>query len=99
MAKAVGTAAVLSGDRVALGIGVGWMREEFELLEQPFRAARGARTDEMIEVMRKLWARRMVEHHGRFFDFPRLQMSPAPRAADPDPDRRRAPTPRCAAPA
>jgi hypothetical protein len=33
----------------------------------------------MIEVMRKLWAGGMVEHHGRFYDFPRLQMSPAPR--------------------
>jgi probable F420-dependent oxidoreductase len=78
VAKSVGTAAVLSGDRVTLGIGVGWMREEFALLEQPFEQ-RGARTDEMIEVMRKLWAGGMVEHHGRFYDFPRLQMSPAPR--------------------
>jgi probable F420-dependent oxidoreductase len=78
VAKSVGTAAVLSGDRVTLGVGVGWMREEFELLEQPFEQ-RGARTDEMIEVMRKLWAGGMVEHHGRFYDFPRLQMSPAPR--------------------
>ena len=78
VAKAVGTAAVLSGDRVTLGVGVGWMREEFALLEQPFEQ-RGARTDEMIEVMRKLWRGGMVEHHGRFYDFPRLQMSPAPR--------------------
>ena len=78
VAKAVGTAAVLSGDRVTLGVGVGWMREEFQLLEQPFER-RGARTDEMIEVMRKLWAGGMVEHHGKFFDFPRLQMSPAPK--------------------
>ena len=37
VAKAVGTAAVLSGDRVSLGIGVGWMKEEFDLLEQDFR--------------------------------------------------------------
>ena len=76
-AKAVGTAAWLSGDRVTLGVGVGWMREEFALLEQPFEQ-RGARTDEMIEVMRTLWAGGMVEHHGGFYDFARLQMSPAP---------------------
>jgi probable F420-dependent oxidoreductase len=82
VAKAVGTAAVLSGDRVTLGVGVGWMREEFALLEQPFEQ-RGPRTDEMIEVLRKLWAGGMVEHHGRFYDFPRLQMSPAPRAQIP----------------
>jgi probable F420-dependent oxidoreductase len=78
VAKAVGTAAVLSGGRVTLGIGVGWMREEFALLEQPFEQ-RGARADEMIEVMRKLWRGGMVEHHGRFYDFAPLQMSPAPR--------------------
>jgi probable F420-dependent oxidoreductase len=78
VAKAVGTAAVLSGDRVALGVGVGWMQDEFVLLEQEFQG-RGARCDEMIEVLRKLWTGAMVEHHGRFYDFGRLQMTPAPR--------------------
>ncbi len=77
VAKAVATAAVLSGDRVALGIGVGWMKQEFDLLEQPFRA-RGRRADEMIEVLRKLWAGEMVEHHAVFYDFDRLRMLPAP---------------------
>jgi probable F420-dependent oxidoreductase len=75
-AKAIGTAAVLSNHRVTLGIGVGWMEEEFTLLEQAFRN-RGRRTDEMLEVMRKLWSGGMVEHHGEFYDFDRLQMSPA----------------------
>ena len=75
-AKAIGTAAVLSDHRVTLGIGVGWMEEEFILLEQGFRA-RGRRMDEMLEVMRKLWSGGMVEHHGEFYDFARLQMSPA----------------------
>jgi probable F420-dependent oxidoreductase len=82
VAKAVGTAAVLSGDRVALGIGVGWMEDEFRLLEQAFQG-RGARCDEMIEVLRKLWTGGMVEHHGRHYDFARLQMTPAPRARIP----------------
>ncbi len=76
VAKAVGTAAYLSGNRVTLGIGVGWMQEEFDLLEQRFER-RGRRADEMIAVMRKLWAGGMVEHHGEFYDFDRLQMSPA----------------------
>jgi probable F420-dependent oxidoreductase len=75
VAKAVGTAAVISAGRVDLGIGVGWMREEFELMEQRFER-RGARTDEMIEVLRALWSGQMVEHHGEFYDFDRLQMSP-----------------------
>ncbi len=77
VAKAVGTAAVLSGGRVALGIGVGWMQDEFVLLEQEFQG-RGPRCDEMIEVLRKLWTGEMVEHHGRSYDFGRLQMTPAP---------------------
>ena len=77
VAKAVGTASVLSGGRVALGIGVGWMRQEFELSEQKFER-RGARTNEMIEVLRKLWAGGWVEHHGEFYDFDALEMSPVP---------------------
>lgn len=75
-AKAVGTAAVLSGGRVSLGVGVGWMEDEFELAGQDFRT-RGARTDEMLEVLRALWRGGPVEHHGRHYDFDRLHMSPA----------------------
>jgi probable F420-dependent oxidoreductase len=77
VAKAVGTAALLSGGRVALGAGAGWIREEFDVLGVDF-ATRGARMDEMIEVMRRVWSGAPVEHHGRFFDFPPLQMSPPP---------------------
>ena len=76
VAKAVGTAAVMSEGRVTFGVGAGWMEEEFELMEQSFRR-RGARLDEMVEVLRKLWAGGMTEHHGEFYDFDRLQMSPA----------------------
>ena len=78
VAKAVGTAALLSGGRVALGVGAGWIEEEFRQLGQDFRT-RGRRLDEMIEVLKKVWAGGMVEHHGEFTDFDRLQMSPAPR--------------------
>jgi probable F420-dependent oxidoreductase len=77
VAKAVGTAAHLSDGRVGLGIGAGWMAEEFELLEQPF-ARRGARMDEMLDVLRGLWAGGMVEHHGEFYDFDPVEMRPAP---------------------
>jgi probable F420-dependent oxidoreductase len=78
VAKAVATAAVLSGSRVTLGVGAGWMREEFALLEQPFEG-RGARMDEMIDVLRALWAGGFVEHRGRFYAFDALEMSPVPR--------------------
>jgi probable F420-dependent oxidoreductase len=74
-AKAVGTAAAVSGNRIALGIGMGWCEEEFDLMEQPFRK-RGARADEQLEVMRKVWTGQMVDHHGEFYDFPNLEMNP-----------------------
>jgi len=77
VAKAVGTAAVLSGGRVTLGVGAGWMREEFALLEQRFEA-RGRRMDEMIELLRALWAGGWVERRGEFYSFDALEMSPAP---------------------
>ena len=82
VAKAVGTAAYLSRGRVGLGIGAGWMAEEFELMGQPF-ARRGKRMDEMVEVVRTLWRGGMVEHHGEFYDFDPVEMSPAPPAPVP----------------
>ena len=75
VAKALGTAARLSGYRMRLGLGLGWMHDEFEILGHPF-ARRGARSDEMVEVMRKLWTGELVEHHGEFYDFAPLAMSP-----------------------
>ena len=77
VAKQVGTAAVLSGNRVHLGVGVGWMKEEFDQTGQPF-AHRGQRLDEMIEALRVLWAGGWVEHHGEHYDFGPLQIEPAP---------------------
>jgi len=81
-AKQIATAAALSGDRVALGVGVGWCAEEFALAGQAFRT-RGARTDEMIEVMRKLWSGDYVEHAGKHYAFPRVRMLPKPGAPVP----------------
>ena len=82
VAKTVGTVALLSGGRVALGCGAGWIREEYDALGVDF-ATRGRRFDEMIAVLRALWRGGMVEHHGRCFDLPRLQMSPTPAAPVP----------------
>ena len=59
IAKAISTAAIVSDDRVMMGIGVGWMAEEFGLVERPFER-RGARTDEILEVVKKLLTAGMV---------------------------------------
>ena len=82
VAKTVGTAADLSGGRVALGIGVGWMREEFEALGQDF-GTRGRRTDEMIAALRAIWSGSEVAYDGRHVRFARGQMKPAPAARVP----------------
>jgi probable F420-dependent oxidoreductase len=77
VAKTVGTVAVLSGGRVALGCGAGWIREEYDALGVDFRT-RGRRYSEMIELLRRTWAGGTVEHHGTCFDFEPFQMSPTP---------------------
>ena len=85
-AKAIATAAVLSSNRVNICIGVGWSKDEFELLEQDFHT-RGKRCDEAITVMKKLWhdgytpdADGWVSHDGEFYPFEPLEMSPTPSA-------------------
>jgi len=64
LAKRLATIDVLSGGRMRLGIGVGWMREEVEACGVDF-ATRGARTDEMIQALRLIWASDVANFHGR----------------------------------
>lgn len=78
LARQVGSVAAMTGDRFGLGIGVGWLPEEFEWCGVPY-ARRGKRVDEAIEVLRRILDGGMSEYHGEFFDFGRLQMSPAPQ--------------------
>jgi probable F420-dependent oxidoreductase len=81
-AKQIATAEIFSQSRLTLGLGVGWMREEFDLLGVDFER-RGARMVESYEIMRKLWQGGVVEHHGEFYQIPALQISPTPRAPIP----------------
>jgi probable F420-dependent oxidoreductase len=76
-AKAIATASVLSRGRVTLTLGVGWSNIEYTLLGQDFKT-RGKRTDEMIEVLRKLWTGEMVSHAGAYYRFDALEANPAP---------------------
>jgi probable F420-dependent oxidoreductase len=82
VAKQVGTAAVVSENRVNLGVGAGWMREEFAQTGQEY-TNRGKRLDEMIPALRELWRGGWVEHHGEYYDFGPLQIEPAPSASVP----------------
>ncbi|OGL13888.1 MAG: hypothetical protein A3K12_08635 [Candidatus Rokubacteria bacterium RIFCSPLOWO2_12_FULL_71_19] len=76
-AKMLATLDHLSDGRVILGAGVGWMREEIELLGAPFDG-RGAWSDEAIRIMRACWATERASHHGRFFSFDEIGIAPLP---------------------
>ncbi len=77
LAKELATLDQLSGGRVELGLGVGWLKEEFDALGVPWER-RGARNDEYIEAMRLLWSGPGVEFHGEFVDFEPVTCSPRP---------------------
>jgi probable F420-dependent oxidoreductase len=82
LARQVGSVANLTNNRFGFGVGIGWAPEEFEWCGVPY-AKRGKRIDEMIDVIKLVLAGGMVEHHGDFYDFDKLQMSPAPSAPVP----------------
>jgi probable F420-dependent oxidoreductase len=67
----------LSGGRVDFGIGVGWLREEFDVLNLPFED-RGARTDEYLQVMRSLWTDDVSSFEGEHYRLPECRMYPKP---------------------
>jgi probable F420-dependent oxidoreductase len=77
LAKELATLDQLSGGRVELGLGVGWMQEEFNALGIPWER-RGARNDEYIAAMKALWSGPHVEFHGEFVDFGPVTSSPRP---------------------
>ncbi len=77
LAKELGSLDRLSGGRLVLGAGVGWLDAEFAALGIPF-AERGARTDEAIDVLRAVWSQDPVTFHGRFVDLTEMRVLPAP---------------------
>ena len=76
-ARAVAAASVFTNGRVHCGVSAGWIKEEYDLLGIDFKS-RGRRLDETIEVMRKLWSGKSVDHKGEFFEFEGALLAPAP---------------------
>jgi probable F420-dependent oxidoreductase len=76
-AKQVATLDHISGGRVILGIGVGWLKEEFDALGVPFEE-RGARTDDYIGALRTLWAEEVAIYQGKYVSFHAVYMRPKP---------------------
>lgn len=67
----------LSKGRLIMGIGVGWMEEEFAALGIPFKE-RGRMTDEQLQIIAQLWAEERISFHGHFYDFQDLAFFPKP---------------------
>ncbi len=76
-AKQVADVDVLSGGRVDFGVGVGWLREEFEALAMPFEH-RGPRTREHLEVMKELWTKETASFKGEYYELPACRLYPKP---------------------
>jgi probable F420-dependent oxidoreductase len=76
-ARAVQTLDVVSGGRAEIGIGAGWLEDEWRAAGLDF-ATRGARLDEALDVCKRLWSEEVVEHHGTHFDFAPVMFEPKP---------------------
>jgi len=77
-AKALATIDVLSNGRLTVGVGVGWLREEFEALAAPDFDRRGAVSDEYLRIFKALWTQNPASFQGRFYQFDRLRCLPQP---------------------
>lgn len=77
-AKALATIDVLSGGRLTVGVGVGWLREEFEALDAPDFKRRGAATDEYLAIYKTLWTRTPASFAGEFYRFDAIRCEPLP---------------------
>jgi probable F420-dependent oxidoreductase len=77
-AKMVASLDVLSGGRVTLGVGVGWLREEFQALASPDFDRRGAVTNEWIAIFKQLWTQSPASFAGRFYSYSDIRCEPFP---------------------
>ena len=77
-AKSLATLDVLSGGRLVVGVGVGWMREEFQALGLPPFEERGAVTDEYIRAFKELWTEDDPQFEGKYISFDNIRFLPKP---------------------
>jgi probable F420-dependent oxidoreductase len=77
LSKRITTLDVLSGGRVLVGLGIGWSKDEFQVSGIPYKD-RGARADEYLQVLKKIWTDDVVEFKGRFYNIPASKIGPKP---------------------
>ncbi|MCU1399253.1 MAG: hypothetical protein JWN62_2362, partial [Acidimicrobiales bacterium] len=76
-AKQVADLDVLARGRVEFGVGLGWLREEYEVLDMPWER-RGARVDDHLQVIKSLWTEAVSAHDGAYYRLPECRMYPKP---------------------
>jgi len=77
LAKQAASLDLVSGGRFMLGVGIGWLKEEFRAMGVPFER-RGARFDDYVEAMKKVWSGEVVEHKSDFLDWTGFKSHPVP---------------------
>jgi alkanesulfonate monooxygenase SsuD/methylene tetrahydromethanopterin reductase-like flavin-dependent oxidoreductase (luciferase family) len=77
LGKRFATLDVLSGGRAVAGLGIGWSKDEYEISGVPFKD-RGARADEYLQALKKIWTDDIVEFKGKFYNIPPSKIGPKP---------------------
>lgn len=77
LARRFATLDVLSGGRVIAGLGLGWSKDEYDASGIPF-SHKGARADEYIQVLKRIWTDDVVEFRGQFYNIPASKIGPKP---------------------
>jgi probable F420-dependent oxidoreductase len=77
LARRIATLDVLSGGRVIAGLGIGWSKDEYDVSGIPYRD-RGARADEYMQLLKRIWSDDVVEFKGRFYNVPASKIGPKP---------------------
>jgi probable F420-dependent oxidoreductase len=77
LARRFATLDVLSGGRVIAGLGLGWSKDEYDASGIPF-SHKGARADEYMQVLKRIWTDDVVEFRGQFYNIPASKIGPKP---------------------
>ncbi|MER5421700.1 TIGR03619 family F420-dependent LLM class oxidoreductase [Streptosporangium roseum] len=82
LAKQLASLQAVSGGRLDVGLGLGWLPEEFTASGVPFER-RGRRGEEFVHLLRRLWSEEVVEHKGEFYELPPVHQDPKPLTPPP----------------
>jgi probable F420-dependent oxidoreductase len=77
LARRFATLDILSGGRVITGLGIGWSKDEYDAAGIPYRH-RGARADEYLQVLKRIWTDDVIDFKGQFYNIPASKIGPKP---------------------